>query len=92
MWGTCTAGQGFSSGEGLQHCAKEMKGKFVEISEFWRILTIELRSFVSDKKAGKISVHLLFLCQQNFVNKVMNRNKILRHDEISCWLEEILCR
>lgn len=34
-----------------------MKAKFAEISEFWRILTITLRSFVSDKKAGEISVH-----------------------------------
>ena len=57
MWGTCTAGQGFFCGEKLQYCAKEMKEKFAKISEFWWISMIKLRSFVSDKKAGKISVH-----------------------------------
>ena len=40
-----------------------------------------MRSFVSDKKAGKISVHLLFLCQQKFAKKVMNQNKTLWHNE-----------
>ena len=61
-WMSVTAGQGFSSGEQLQYCAKEMKAKFAEINEFWLtgILTIKLQSFVSDKKAGKISVHFLF--------------------------------
>ena len=55
MWGTCTctAGQGFSSGEKLQYCAKQMKRKFVEISEFWWILMTKLWSLVSDKKAEK---------------------------------------
>lgn len=60
----------------IQYWANEMKAKFAKITNF----SDQIANFHFRRKSSKISVHLLFLCRQNFTSKVMNRNKILQHE------------
>ena len=66
----------FHSYRTVQKKCKQNLPKSAKLREFGK----QIANFRFRRESGEISVLLLFYCRRNFASKVINRNKISRHE------------